>query len=105
MTSQAHSEKGISKGKRKVVCLVAKQYENAYLSGKIMITCLNQCFHAIFTNSFEPQSFNYDPEMFYLLNTSLPSSSFALTSSQDQWCIWSPSGEIIDFMSRGFLLM
>ena len=44
--------------KRKAVCLVAKQYENAYLSGKIMITCLYQCFPAIsLINSFQPQSF------------------------------------------------
>ena len=39
-----------------------------------MVTYLHQCFPAIFTNSFEPQSLNYDPDndMFYSLNTSLP---------------------------------
>ena len=79
MTSLTHSEMGISKDKRKAVCLAAKQYENAYLSGKIMITCLHQCFPTIFINSFEPQSFNYDSEMFYSL---LPPPSFALTSSR-----------------------
>ena len=73
--------------------------QHILVSGKIMINYLQQCytvctsdyinkfcdvfyqcFPPIFNNSFEPQSFNYDPEMFYSLNTWL-SHSFALTSS------------------------
>ena len=46
------------------------------LSGKIIITDLHQFFPAISTNSFESHSLNYDPDMFYLLNTMLPPSSF-----------------------------
>ena len=45
-----------------------------------MVTYLQQCFPAIFTNHFEPQSLNYDPDMFYSLNASLPPSSIVLTS-------------------------
>ena len=82
MTPQVHSEKGIFKGKRKAVCLVAKQKENAYLSGKIMVTYLHQCFPASFTNFFERQYLNYDPDMLYSLNILLPPSSFVFTSSR-----------------------
>ena len=36
-----------------------------------MVTYLHQCFPAFFTKSFEPQSLNYDPYIFYSLNTLL----------------------------------
>ena len=63
-----------------------------------MATYLHQCFPAIFTDSFIPQSLNHDPDMFYSVSTSLSPSSFLLTYLHDggkktQRCIGVPSGE------------
>ena len=60
-----------------------------------MVAYLHQCFTANFTNSFELQSLNYDPDMFYSLNTFLLPSSFVLISSRWRCCIGAPSGEIM----------
>ena len=38
---------------------------------KITVSYLHQCFLAIFTNSFQLQTLNSDPDTFYSLNTSL----------------------------------
>ena len=57
-------------------------------------------FYCIFTNYFERQSLNYDPDMFYSLNTVLPPSSFVLTSSQHlavrKLNDGAPSGEFVN---------
>ena len=45
--------------------LTTKEKLSVYLSNSLRVTCLHQRFLAIFTNSFEPQSLNYDPEFFY----------------------------------------
>ena len=43
-------------------------------------TYLHQGFPAIFNNSFEPQSLNYDPDFYYSPKTFLPLFAFVLTS-------------------------
>ena len=75
-----------------------------------MVIYLHQRFPAIFTNSFEPTSSNYDAEHF--LFTKIISSSICICfdiftiEARTLSCVFGPQvGKLLFFFNTGFLLM